>query len=820
MKKILILAAVLLALIIPSCRYGKSFLTHEFGPGQITRRSEISYYWQFGDLAGEGYDHHLSAASNSDDAHLLLVRDQVGNDISQINFQHRIRGINVLRDPRDQSGWFFLSVNDQRETSIYGYHYLWEEVLQRQEKSFESIARTDSLIDREDYDWNGSIHPRLLEDIDSDGKLELVCTTVDAFTVNPRGLAVYDFDSGRLKWRLDLSTCVYSILCDDFDGDGDKELVCGTIAYKNTTNELQGMNDFHSWIFVVDARGTLLHRELVNPGFGNVLLASDDLNADGTKEILAVCSAKGSAGVPNSVKWLSWTGNRFLPGKSWVLNGILEQNNDAGIYNVMDKSGRKLILLAALDSPLIALDLDLNEVQHNFHAPVSHVWGVEDLDLDGEKEVLVQTLDNRLVVLNSDLRVKAEMINPYSLEEDYRPRIVKTGEGKAPRIAIASRSEIRYYGYQHVQWGVWLKRYLQANLVSLVLILAIFSALLAIFILHRRKIFMMALDSLTQGVILTVSQDRIILVNSYLLDLLRDDQGKLPPGKLRSLSRTFPQITDLLPEFFRSKDRVYTCKLHLGREQVPHQLTLQKLQGLVTRLLIVAVPEAPDTASNSATLAWADTARRLSHNVRRHITNVILALKPLQEAGLEEGQQKHAEIIRSEIEKIRVFTHAFQRFTELKDYDLKLQDVLPSVEHCLERTSVPDGVKLIKNWDLSSVEAWIEPIRFEEALGNVINNALEAMPEGGTLHISVKKIPNHAGSTGGQNVMIEVEDSGKGIPAKYLEEIWQPFFTTKASGTGIGLPETKKIIVSMGGSVLVQSEEGSGTVVTFWLKGT
>jgi len=141
------------------------------------------------------------------------------------------------------------------------------------------------------------------------------------------------------------------------------------------------------------------------------------------------------------------------------------------------------------------------------------------------------------------------------------------------------------------------------------------------------------------------------------------------------------------------------------------------------------------------------------------------------------------------------------------------------VEHCLERLNIPENVRLIKSWEINSVEAWIEPIRFEEAFTNVVTNALEAMPEGGILHLSVKKFPHHASPQGPLSVMIEVEDSGRGIPAKYLDEIWQPFFTAKDSGTGIGLPETKKIIESMGGTILVQSEEGVGTVVTLWLKG-
>ncbi len=101
----------------------------------------------------------------------------------------------------------------------------------------------------------------------------------------------------------------------------------------------------------------------------------------------------------------------------------------------------------------------------------------------------------------------------------------------------------------------------------------------------------------------------------------------------------------------------------------------------------------------------------------------------------------------------------------------------------------------------------------------MINNAIDAMPGGGTLQILVKEMPPSASHFNNLKVLLEIEDSGAGIPQKYLEDIWKPFFTTKQSGTGIGIPESKKIIESMGGTMDIHSEEEVGTTVSFWLKG-
>lgn len=220
-------------------------------------------------------------------------------------------------------------------------------------------------------------------------------------------------------------------------------------------------------------------------------------------------------------------------------------------------------------------------------------------------------------------------------------------------------------------------------------------------------------------------------------------------------------------------------------------------------------------------LAWAENAKRLAHNVRRHISDALLVLKPLLEDGVSEHQRRNTETIRAALDEITTFTRSFQRFTELGQLGLKLQDLIPSVEHCLTKTKIPENVNLIKDWSLNSVETQIEPVRFEEAQQNIVNNALDAMPGGGVLHVSVCHVPQHEGPQGELSVLVEVEDSGHGIPQNFLkDEIWQLFFTTKEGGTGTGIPTAKNIIESMGGNHVIESEEGRGTVVSIWLKGS
>ncbi|MFW5489566.1 MAG: two-component system sensor histidine kinase NtrB [Desulfovibrio sp.] len=96
--------------------------------------------------------------------------------------------------------------------------------------------------------------------------------------------------------------------------------------------------------------------------------------------------------------------------------------------------------------------------------------------------------------------------------------------------------------------------------------------------------------------------------------------------------------------------------------------------------------------------------------------------------------------------------------------------------------------------------------RLKQILINVVNNAFEAMPQGGKLTIT----------TGLDREMasIKLSDSGLGIPEELLSNVFNPFFSTKEKGAGLGLPQSRKMLDEMGGEIVLQSTPGKGTTVT------
>ncbi len=110
------------------------------------------------------------------------------------------------------------------------------------------------------------------------------------------------------------------------------------------------------------------------------------------------------------------------------------------------------------------------------------------------------------------------------------------------------------------------------------------------------------------------------------------------------------------------------------------------------------------------------------------------------------------------------------------------------------------------------MDLWLKE-RMKQVLINLLLNSIQAMPRGGKVRISAQEVfENHQ-----KEVLLRVEDSGKGIPEKDRERVFDPFFTTKEGGTGLGLSIVYSIIKEHHGKIDLQSRVGKGTVfvITF-----
>ena len=130
-------------------------------------------------------------------------------------------------------------------------------------------------------------------------------------------------------------------------------------------------------------------------------------------------------------------------------------------------------------------------------------------------------------------------------------------------------------------------------------------------------------------------------------------------------------------------------------------------------------------------------------------------------------------------------------------------------------TGVPENVEVVSQLDKTLPTIMTDPDQLGQVFGNIIRNAIQAMPDGGQL--VVKSEGRGEPGTRPEWVAVSVADTGVGIPGENLDKLFEPLlFTTKAKGIGLGLAVTKTLVEGHGGSIEVESEVGKGS--TFTLK--
>jgi signal transduction histidine kinase len=160
-----------------------------------------------------------------------------------------------------------------------------------------------------------------------------------------------------------------------------------------------------------------------------------------------------------------------------------------------------------------------------------------------------------------------------------------------------------------------------------------------------------------------------------------------------------------------------------------------------------------------------------------------------------------------------------------------LNGLLEHLLELLQATLHEQHIKVRTEFEKRLPRLWGKPDELQRALLNLVLNAIEAMPSGGTLMLRTcsdeagmqagqqqeRPPPHPAGADYGSSITVEIADTGMGMKTEVQARIFDPFFTTRPGSGGIGLTVSKKIITEHGGQIHVQSTPGRGSVFTLTL---
>jgi two-component system sensor histidine kinase HydH len=207
--------------------------------------------------------------------------------------------------------------------------------------------------------------------------------------------------------------------------------------------------------------------------------------------------------------------------------------------------------------------------------------------------------------------------------------------------------------------------------------------------------------------------------------------------------------------------------------------------------------------------AVGELAASIAHEVRNPLAGMKGALDVLRgELAVKPSNLEIVDELLAQIERLEQLVKdllTYARPSMVNRHPFDLQEMLDRLLKLYKEQAETSGITVRRTYGPGTGELVADLPQMEQVFLNLIHNAVQAMEDGGTLTVSTSVEDAH--------LVISFEDTGKGIPEADLARIFQPFFTTKHRGSGLGLPIVKKIVDAHEGTVEVHSRSGGGTKV-------
>jgi signal transduction histidine kinase len=243
-------------------------------------------------------------------------------------------------------------------------------------------------------------------------------------------------------------------------------------------------------------------------------------------------------------------------------------------------------------------------------------------------------------------------------------------------------------------------------------------------------------------------------------------------------------------------------------------------QGSMTRLLVVlqdqseqkAIEDQTEMLSQRALLG--EVTAILAHEVRNPINNISTGVQLVaSRLGQEHAQYDSLQRLRQECDRLNQLLSDvlfFARPLELKMEPVQLNQMIERIINRWAPRFRQSKINSVTDYAPDLDSGSVDPRSFEQVILNLISNALQAMPDGGTISFKLEQVT----TTQGDMIELRIADTGAGIPTAIIDRIFDPFFTTKKEGTGLGLAISRRILAAHKGTISVESFPDAGTVFT------
>lgn len=200
----------------------------------------------------------------------------------------------------------------------------------------------------------------------------------------------------------------------------------------------------------------------------------------------------------------------------------------------------------------------------------------------------------------------------------------------------------------------------------------------------------------------------------------------------------------------------------------------------------------------------------MAHEIRNPLASISGAVEALaKELPADEVRNRLVEIVLKESERLNHIVGDFLEYARpapIAPIEVDMAQILDEVLLMIEHRSLPANLKIMREY-ADTLPARVDPQRMRQAIWNLCLNALQSMPDGGDMRVGGRPLPG----SGSDALQIWIADTGHGIAEEDLPHIFEPFYSTKPEGSGIGLALVYRVLQDHGGQIEARSLLGEGT---------
>ncbi len=652
-------------------------------------------------------------------------------------------------------------------------------------------------------------------DSDNDGYDDLIFNVMAGHALYPRRIYTYSIRKKRLLFSSPRGTAFLARPTAISINGKTKILIKGCVATANGSPKAS-FNDHSAWLVVFTPQLHFAFPPIPFKG-RNVTLQAFPFGIN-NQNIIALVIYGNKEQFCSDLRLYNWNGKlikqKKLHGRNW---GIFQASDNGEIHTYLVNTATKQLLFLSPEAEIVG--------QEQIGFPFTEILEAQ-FDLDGNFSAeWIGCSQNRLAIFTDFMR--EHYLLPIKNIDWDNLNISLKKNGNAPPLLSVQSGEKKYL--VKFSFNPWYPLHYFSNFLLFVLIYLLLWGMLSIVNLFTsyRAILNSLLHNPDRGLMIINRKGKIRYINHTMINQFRLETTNLKGKNVFQIFADFPSFLQQLKKLLDTR-RPLDAKISSIKNDVSLQARMlgkpiAAVLGYVNTYF-VELNDYSKPIADDRLKVWSKTVQKMAHDIKAPLSSININLTTLNlklsEISPETYQkiQPELDLMLKEIKRVKEKTINFLKFTNLESPKLDWIDLKNVIQQTLQifKSYAEHSIHFQLEFDPEVPKIYADAQQLKMAFQAFIENAIDALRGRGTIAISLNKVTDIQHNFK-EMVEIEIADSGPGIPETIRDKIFEPYFTTKRDGTGMGLAIARKIILEHGGNLDIYSTENFATIIKITL---